>query len=78
MGERELRKMKRRRKGSGLVEVKHGGYKDLPHRLWLSAREEAGLMVMEGSQPSKKWAAAAETAEGLERNSRRVPLSETC
>lgn len=25
-------------------------------------------MVREGSQPSKKWAAAAETAEGLERN----------
>jgi len=55
-----------------------GGYKDLPHRLWLSAQEEAGLMVMEGSQPSKKWAAAAETAEGLERNPGRVPLSETC
>ncbi len=35
-------------------------------------------MVREGSQPSKKWAAAAETAEGLERNTGRVPLPETC
>lgn len=49
-------------KSEGSLRSKHGGYKDLPHRLWLSAREEAGLIVMATSLATRSVEVATVSA----------------